>query len=217
MFDTQKILIFDGAIGTVLYEKGHYINRPFEELNVNAPDDVLEVHFDYISAGAEAITTNTFSITRPQLKKFDIDDKQELLLHAGLDLAFKAREKSQKINVKIGLSIGPLGLLMEPLGPIGRDEVKEEYAQVSRLAVKNGHFDFYNLETFSSIDELAQAIEGIRSVDQIRPLLASITVHPEQKTILEDFARTIATRDDVQAIGLNCSDGPTTIFLLLLK
>jgi homocysteine S-methyltransferase len=140
MFDSQKVLIFDGAIGTALYEKGHFINRPFEELNLSAADDVEALHVEYIEAGAQVITTNTFSITRPQLKKFDIEDKQALLLEAALNLANKARDKAGKEkDIKIGLSIGPLGVLMEPLGPTSREEVRAEFEKVAKLAKSKKH------------------------------------------------------------------------------
>jgi methionine synthase I (cobalamin-dependent)/5,10-methylenetetrahydrofolate reductase len=212
MFHSKKVIIFDGAIGTALYEKGHYINRPFEELNVNAPDDVRALHREYIEAGADVITSNTFSITRPQLKKFDIEDRQEALLVAALKLAHEARQEVKTSRqVKVGLSVGPLGVLIEPLGPVSREEVRAEYARISEIAVKE-NFDLYILETFSSIDEIEQAINGIRSVDKARPILASITVHPEQKKILEDFAERIGGREDVEALGMNCSDGPNALF-----
>jgi homocysteine S-methyltransferase len=213
MFDSQKVLIFDGAIGTALYEKGHFINRPFEELNLSAADDVEALHVEYIEAGAQVITTNTFSITRPQLKKFDIEDKQALLLEAALNLANKARDKAGKEkDIKIGLSIGPLGVLMEPLGPTSREEVRAEFEKVAKLAKSKSNFDLYILETFSSLDELEEAINGIRQVDKQTPILASMTVHPEQKKILEDFAERLGERDYVQALGMNCSEGPNALF-----
>lgn len=208
----DRIWIFDGAIGTELYERGYYINRPFEELNISAPDAVLSVHQGYLEAGAEVITTNTFGITKPQLKRFDIEDQQEKLLKAALAVAAKAKQLVKDPQaVKIGLSIGPLGLLVEPLGPTSLEEVREEYRNIAQLVVADGQHDFYNLETFSNVRELEQAVIGVREVDKKRGLLASLTVKSSQKEILEEFAELIGKRDDVDAIGLNCSEGPNDL------
>lgn len=212
----DRIWIFDGAIGTELYERGHYINRPFEELNLSAPDAVLSVHQAYLEAGSEVITTNTFGITKPQLKRFDIADQQDKILKAALAIAAKAKRAVKDPQaVRIGLSMGPLGLLMEPLGPTSVDEVREEYRGIANAVYDEGPHDFYNLETFSNVRELEQAVMGIRDIDKKRGILASLTVKSAQKEILEEFAELIAKRDDVNAIGLNCSEGPNDLLTSL--
>lgn len=214
-----QVTIFDGAVGTELYERGFYINRPFEELNVSAPADVLAVHQSYVEAGADLLTTNTFSITRPQLQKFDIESQQQKLLQAALKLANEARAGLD--NLQVGLSLGPLGVLVEPLGSFGLDEARDEFATVARLATDAARsgltFDAYLLETFSNVDELLAAVEGIRSIDTERPLLASLSVHANDGSLLEVFARRVGSRPDVQALGLNCCDGPSDLFTSLKK
>ena len=214
VFD-NGIIIFDGGVGTELYERGFFINRPFEELNLNSPADVQAVHESYIDAGAQVITTNTFSITKPQLKKFDIEDKQAELIEAAIKIANKAR--GNRTQIKIGLSIGPTGVLIEPLGPTSRDEAQGFFAEVAKNAKKVGGFDLYILETFSNVPELEDAIKGIRSVDKDTPLLASLAATSQQATLIEDFVERIATRDDVQAIGLNCAQGPSDLYTILKK
>ncbi len=209
------LLIFDGGIGTELYERGFYINRPFEELNLSAPADVQAVHEGYIQAGAQVITTNTFSITRPQLKKFDIEDKQKSLIDAALKIATQARQKTPA--VKIGLSIGPTGVLIEPLGPTSRAEAREYFAEVAKNSVGPYAFDLYILETFSNVSELEDAIDGIRSVDKTHPILASVTIMSSQTDFLQNFIDKIASRNDVQALGLNCSQGPSDLYTVLKK
>lgn len=213
MFD-NGIIIFDGGIGTELYERGFYINRPFEELNLNAPADVQAVHEAYIEAGAKVLTTNTFSITRPQLKKFDIEDKQKTLIDAAIAIANKARGDNSAI--KVGLSVGPTGVLIEPLGPTSREEAREYFAEVARAATSNS-FDLYILETYTNISELEDAIEGIRSVDKKRRILASVAANSQQKTFIEDFLMRICTREDIQAVGLNCAQGPSDLYTILKK
>jgi homocysteine S-methyltransferase len=215
-----QVTVFDGGIGTELYERGFYINRPFEELNVSAASDVRSVHEAYIEAGADVITTNTFSISRPQLRKFDIDGQQKELLTAALKIANEARTGAGRgRDLKVGLSIGPLGVLVEPLGPYGLDEARRDFADVARLACAAADsglgFDAYLLETFTNVDELNAAIDGVRSVDPQRAILASLSVHGNDSHLLEGFSSRIGGRDDVQALGLNCCDGPSDLFASL--
>ena len=83
--------LFDGGLGTELYERGFYINRPFEELNLSAPSDVKSVHRDYLEAGAEYLTLNTFAASRVQLKEFDLDAKLPEIVESALRIANDAR------------------------------------------------------------------------------------------------------------------------------
>ncbi len=223
---SSEFLIFDGGMGTELYERGFYINRPFEELNVNSPADVIAVHESYIEAGAGFLTTNTFSITEPQLKKFDIEAQQVALLRAGLKNANAARQRQEAAHpgVKVGLSIGPLGVLVEPLGAYGLVTAKDDFLRVAKIADSAARedpraygFDLYILETFSNLSELTAAIDGVRSVDRDRPILASLSVKSIQNELLASFALKIGTRDDVQYLGLNCSEGPSDLLTSLTK
>ena len=200
-------LVFDGGVATELYERGFYINRPFEELNLTHPRDVGAVHESYLDAGAMMVTTNSFSLTTPQLEKFDNKHRQAELLHAAIRIARLAVDSKNK-NAKVGLSFGPMGVLIEPLGRVSRDEVRSEYETLAQLAAQVPEFDFYILETFSNLDELECAIDGIRRVDQTRPLLASITGTSAETSLIQNFAARMNARTDVQAVGMNCSEGP---------
>ena len=213
VFD-NGIIVFDGGIGTELYSRGFFINRPFEELNLNAAGDVLAVHEGYIKAGANVITTNTFSISRPQLKKFDIEDKQGELIKAALEIANKARKGT---DVKIAFSIGPTGVLIEPLGPTSRKQAKSYFAEIAAAALKHGNFDLYILETFTNISELEDAIEGVRSVDSKTPILASFAPISHQENLIQNFMDRISHREDIQAVGLNCGQGPSDLYKTLKK
>ena len=199
--------VFDGGIATELYERGFYINRPFEELNLTHPKDVIAVHESYIDAGALAITTNSFSLTTPQLEKFDNIQRQGELLGAAINLASQAA-KNKGLGTKVGLSFGPMGVLIEPLGRTSKEEVRNEYEKLARLAQATPDFDFYNLETFSNIDELECAVHGVRKVDQKRPILASITVISTETQVIHQFAKRMGNLSLVQALGMNCSEGP---------
>lgn len=209
LFDSPYV-VFDGGIATELYERGFYINRPFEELNTTHPRDVIGVHESYLEAGSMMVTTNSFSLTPTQLEKFDIKDRQGELLKAAIMNARQAVENKNP-KARVGLTFGPLAVLIEPLGPTSKTEVVNEYENLTKLAQEAPQFDFYILETFSNLDELSCAIDGIRKVDQTRPILASVTVRSSETTLIQQFASRIGTRSDVQALGMNCSEGPNDL------
>lgn len=219
IFQSEKLLIFDGAVGTELYNRGYYINRPFEELNTSSPTDVQKVHFDYLDAGADVITTNTFAATHTQLKNFDLEKKQSELVKAALQNANHAVEQYQKTNsreVAIALSLGPLGQLVEPLGSLSLAEARAEFAEVARAAVESGEkFELYLFETFSNLDELEAAVSGVRDIDSKRPILASIHSQVSKEGFIAEFAERFGKSESVQALGLNCSDGPSQLLQAL--
>lgn len=224
-------LLFDGGIGTELYERGFYINRPFEELNLSHPKEVTAVHESYLKAGAQVLTTNTFSIPSPQLKKFDIEHQQEKLLLAGIKCAHQAvqswinHENHSSMSAsnaswpKIALSFGPMGVLVEPLGPTSLEQVFTEYQTLARYAQnaksQGSSFDLYILETFTHLEELNQAILGIRSVDSHRPIIASFTSRSSETNLIQKMVEMLNAHSGVDAIGMNCSEGPQDLFYSL--
>ena len=203
----QHYLIFDGGVATELYERGFYINRLYEELNLSNLKDVAGVHESYIDSGAMVITTNSFSIPSPQLEKYDLKSKQRALLQGAIAAAALA-VKNRGTQTSIGLSFGPMGVLIEPLGPTSKEEVRNEYETLARYARETPDYHLYILETFSNIDELECAIEGIRRVDPSTPILASITTLSSETLFIRTFAERIGARKDVQYLGINCSEGP---------
>ncbi len=210
----NKILVFDGGVGTELYERGFYINRPFEELNLNAPAEVIAVHKAYISAGADVITTNTFSIAKHQLRKFDIESQQSAIVHAALA---NARKAVAGTSAQIAFSMGPLGELVEPLGSTALSEARDEYQSITKLCVKAGAPDFYILETFTNVDEMLAAITGIQMVDAKTPIIASMALRSAQDEKLADFALRVGELKNVEALGINCSEGPSDLLSTLKK
>lgn len=215
---SSNILVFDGAIGTELYGRGFYINRPFEELNLTAVSDVVAVHKSYIEAGAKVITTNSFSIPSFQLKKFDIEKQQTDLIVAALKNANTARTECGRDDIKIAMSVGPTGQLIEPLGPLGKAEVYEEYKRIGEIALNSKQpFDFFILETFSNVDELEEAYLGLRAGSNNKDIIASISVSSSgQDSLLQNLAQKFASHS-VLALGLNCSEGPSQLFTALKK
>jgi len=152
VLEGDGIYVFDGAIGTRFYDKGIYINRSYDELNLISPDLVREVHAEYVKAGADIIETNTFGATRHRLQAYSLENKLREINIAGAKLA---REAAGETAFVAG-AIGPLDLRIEPYGPTSFDEAKAMFAeQISALL--EGGIDLFLLETFSDLSEIQQA------------------------------------------------------------
>jgi len=119
-------ILCDGAMGTLLYGKGVFINRCYDELNVSQPDFIRAIHMDYLNNGAEIIETNTFGGNSFRLGKFGCGDRVHEINLAGARLAKECVHKKGDSAFVAG-SIGPIGVRMEPLGKVSRDEVRESF------------------------------------------------------------------------------------------
>ncbi len=201
----EHIYLFDGAMGTMLYSKGVFINKCYDELNVRNPEIVLEVHRQYARAGAEILETNSYGANRVKLRGFAIEDElQEINLRA-TGLARKAAGDS----VYVAGAMGPLGIRIEPYGPTALDEARD-YFREQASALRDGGVDLFVLETFSNLSEIEQGILAIRDICTL-PIVAQMTIGNDGRTIYGDTARIIAQRLDAagaDVIGLNCSVGP---------
>lgn len=204
----ERVLLFDGGMGTELYRRGIFINKCFEETNLSAPELVKQIHIDYINAGAQAIETNTFGANRFKLKRFNIQDKLYDIVLAGAKLA---REVAGD-KVFVAGSIGPLGVQIEPLGPISREEAQEYFSEVIKPLLDGGA-DLLIFETFINIDELRQAVIAARKMTTI-PIIAQITIDEYGNTLTgTDPETTISELESIGAdvIGVNCTVGPQTM------
>lgn len=208
------IHVFDGAMGTRLYDKGVYINRSYDELNLTAPELVREVHEEYVRAGADVIETNTYGASRHKLQQYSLESK---LKEINLAAAKIAREAAGDRAFVAG-SVGPLGLRIEPYGPTSFDEAKEMFAeQVSALL--EGDVDLFVLETFTDLSEVQQAIRAIKELCDL-PIVAQMTIQTDGKTVFGADTEIIARRLEqygADVIGLNCGVGPTHILSALEK
>src|SRR5207253_4167251 len=159
LLDSDRAYIFDGAMGTMLYSKGIYINRSYDELNLVAADLVREVHAEYVRAGADIIETNTFGANVNKLQPYGLEGSMREI---NIKAAQIAREAAGN-RVFVAGAVGPLGLRIEPYGPTSFDEARDMFtAQVSALL--EGGVDLFVLETFSDISELEQAIRAVREL-----------------------------------------------------
>lgn len=205
----HEVIVFDGGVGTYLYEKGVFINTCFDELNLTNPDLVAEVHRDYINAGADIIETNTFGANRFKLAPHGLEKKVIEINQRGAQLARKAAHD----KVLVAGSVGPLGVQLEPLGKLSFDEAKELFKEHIQGLLEGG-VDVIILETFGNSPELVQAILAVRELDAKIPLIAQITIGDEGTLLsgapLQTFAASM-TGLNVDAIGMNCSVGPKSM------
>jgi homocysteine S-methyltransferase len=201
----EHVYLFDGAMGTMLYAKGVFINKCYDELNLRMPEIVLDVHREYVRAGAEILETNTYGANAVKLRTFGIEDELLDINRAAVEIARKAAGDS----VYVAGAIGPLGIRIEPYGPTALEEAREFFRQQA-TALLEGGVDAFILETMSNISEIEQAILAIRDICSI-PIIAQMTIGTDIRTAYGDTPRTIAQRLDragADVIGLNCSVGP---------
>jgi methionine synthase I (cobalamin-dependent)/5,10-methylenetetrahydrofolate reductase len=201
----SRVLVCDGAMGTMLYAKGIFINKSFDALNVSQPDLVAEVHQEYVRAGADIIETNTFGANRLKLGSFGVADKLHAINAQGAKIArHAAREQAY-----VAGAIGPLGIRIEPWGKTGTDEARE-YFREQAAALAEGGVDLFILETFRDLNEIGAAIDAVRSISDL-PIIAQMTTEEDGNTLdgtpPERFAPELEQRG-ATVIGVNCAVGP---------
>jgi len=204
-FIKKNLVLFDGAIGTELYNRGIFINTCYDELNLTRPKLITEIHQAYIEAGADVLETNTFGANRLKLQKHGLEDKIYEINKTGAKLA---REVAGE-NIYVAGSIGPLNLRLEPWGPLAEEEARDIFVEQARGLIDGG-VDLIILETFSDLHLIQQAIIGIKEKFDI-PIIASMTIGNDGNSLFgtppELFASKM-TQWGADIIGINCSVGP---------
>ena len=205
----QRVILFDGAMGTELYGRGVFINRCYDELNVSQADIVTDIHMAYVRAGADVITTNTFGANRIRLGAFGLESRAKDINASGVRLARAAA----KGKAWVAASIGPTGALLAPVGKISPGDAYQAFREQAEVLIDAGA-DLIVLETFIHLAELWQAVRAVRSVKKDQPIVACMSfpfIGPDQMQIEGDTpetsARTVAGWG-VDAFGTNCSNGP---------
>src|SRR4029077_11943045 len=202
---SERVLVCDGAMGTMLYAKGVFINKSFDALNVTQPDLVAEVHQDYVRAGADIIETNTFGANRIKLGSFGIADKLHTINAQGAKIARPAARE----QAYVAGAIGPLGIRIEPWGKTGVDEARDYFREQAQ-ALLDGGVDLFILETFRDLNEIGAAIDAVRSLSDL-PIVAQMTTeedgNTQDGTPPEQFAPELEKRG-ATIIGVNCAVGP---------
>jgi homocysteine S-methyltransferase len=201
----ERVLVCDGAMGTMLYAKGVFINKSFDALNVTQPDLVAEVHQEYVRAGADIIETNTFGANRIKLGSFGLADKLHAINQQGARIARHAADD----RAFVAGAIGPLGIRIEPWGKTGVDEARDYFREQAQ-ALLDGGVDLFILETFRDLNEIGAAIDAVRSLSDL-PIVAQMTTEEDGNTLdgtpPERFAPELEKRG-ATILGVNCAVGP---------
>ena len=203
-----RVHVLDGAMGTMLYSRGIFVNVSYDELNLSQPELVQEVHQAYVQAGAEILETNTFGANPVKLSSYGLDDDTEAINRAAVEIA---RRAAQGRALVVG-AIGPLGIRLEPWGPTAREEAIGFFSRQARGLLEGG-VDGFILETFSDINELEAALCALKPLTDL-PVIAQMTVGQDGNTSYGTTVETIAsqlTAWEADVVGLNCSVGPAAM------
>ena len=200
-----RVHVFDGAMGTMLYAKGVFINVCYDELNLRSPDLVRDVHRAYVRAGAEILETNTFGANPVKLAHYGLAAETHAINQKAAELA---REAAGSRALVAG-AIGPLGVRLEPFGETARAEAFEFFRTQAQGLCDGGVHGFV-LETFSDLDEIHEALRAVRAVCDL-PVFAQMTIQEDGNTAYGTDPEAVARALDgfgADVVGLNCSVGP---------
>jgi homocysteine S-methyltransferase len=206
----QSPVLCDGAMGTLLYAKGVFINRSYDELNLSQPDLIRGIHHEYLQAGAEIIETNTFGGNSFRLGRHSLADKARDINRAGARLA---REAAKSFDVWVAGSVGPLGTRIEPLGKTSFQEAREAFREQIEVLAESG-VDLLILETFGYLEEIHQAMLAAKDVSASLPIVAQVTIDEDGNCLDGSDPQTFVAKLEewgADVIGCNCSVGPVAM------
>lgn len=213
-FARDRLVLFDGAMGTELYNRGVFINSCYDELNLTRSKLILEIHQAYVEAGADVIETNTFGANRLKLQKHGLEDNTRAINLKGAELARKAAGD----DLYVAGSIGPLPGRLEPWGPLSEEEAREIFKEQASALIEGG-VDLIILETFSDLHTIQQAILAVKENFDI-PLIAQMTIGNDGNSLFGTPPELFASKMrqwGADIIGINCSVGPKPMLDALEK
>lgn len=215
LFDLIKNrpVVCDGAMGTMLYSKGIYLNKCFDELNLTNPSLIGEVHSAYAKAGAEIIETNTFGANRFRLLSFGLEQDVKKINLEGVRIA---RENSSQAMV--GGAVGPINAHLKPIGGVSRDELLSIYTEQIGALIEGG-VDLLVLETFPGVEMLRYAIEAARKITDM-PIIAQVTLNDYGNTLHDETPQKVIEKlgeYEKVILGANCSVGPSVMLDSLIS
>ncbi len=203
-----RVHLMDGAMGTMLYDRGVFVNVCYDDLSRSEPRLVERIHREYVQAGAQLVETNTFGANPVKLSAFGLEEETETINAAGARLARRGAGKRAHV---LG-AMGPLGIRMEPWGPTSEAEARDFFArQVAGLL--EGGVDGFILETFQDPNELLQGVRAARALSDL-PVFALVTVGEGGRTPMgADVSGVVRLLEEegVDALGFNCSVGPAEV------
>lgn len=203
-----QILIFDGAMGTMLQQRGLEPGQSPEELNLTRPDVVESVHLDYLQAGADIIITNTFGGSRLKLQEYKLEDQVVQINQKAVEIARGACQKAG--HGKVAASLGPTGHFVSPVGDTAFDDMYAVYREQAD-AIAAAKPDYFLLETFSDLGEIRAALLACLDAGQRQiPVICSMTYTNGRTLTGVSPAVAAVTLEAMGAagIGCNCSGGP---------
>jgi methionine synthase / methylenetetrahydrofolate reductase (NADH) len=206
----QSPVLCDGAMGTLLYSKGIFINRCYDELNLSQPELIRDLHHQYAQAGAEILETNTFGANCFRLARHSMADRVRDINVNGARLA---REAAKSFGAWVAGSVGPLGIRIEPLGKTSFEEARAAFHEQIQALVEGG-VDLLILETFGYLEELHQAILAAHDVDRKLAIVAQVTIDEDGNCLDGSTPETFTPRLEAwqaDVVGCNCSVGPVAM------
>jgi len=203
-----ELLICDGAFGTQIQQRGLEAGAMPELWNVDHQDVVRDIHREYMDAGAQIVTANTFGANRPRLAHVDASDRVAELNRLGIEIARSAVDD----NAWVGASIGPTGEMLEPYGTLSVDDAEAIYREQIR-AVAHAGADIILLETHHDLQEISAALRAAKSVCDL-PVFATFAFNTKGRTMMglkPDVAAQEMAKLGADAVGANCGDGPAAV------
>jgi 5-methyltetrahydrofolate--homocysteine methyltransferase len=205
-FDEQKVLVCDGAMGTMIFESGVNIMGCPELLNETHPQVIIDIHKAYVKNGANLVETNTFGGSTLKLREYGLADRSYDLCKIGAEMARDAVGD----EALVAGSVGSTGTLLEPMGKITFEEVYESF-KIQMQGLADGGVDLYLLETMMEITELKAAYLAARDVAPHIPIICQMTYTESGTTVMgttPEIAATVMEYMGADYIGVNCSTGP---------
>ncbi len=212
---SDKPLLADGAMGTMLHARGAGFHQSFDALNLSEPGLVADIHRAYIEAGAQIILTNTFGANRFKLSEHGQEDQVGAINKAGVELARRVVLASFT-EVLVAGDVGPLGVRLAPFGRVQPEQAERAFEEQIRALVEAG-VDLVVVETISDLAEIEAAVTAAQRVSNL-PLVASMTFTRDDRTLLGDSPARVAralSEAGADVIGVNCSGGPEQILRIL--
>ncbi len=204
----KNVLIFDGAMGTQIQKKGLNLGEVPETLNITSKEKIIEIHKEYIEAGAKVVTANTFGANELKLEKTDYSVEE--IIDAGISLV---REAACGREIFAALDMGPIGELLEPMGNLSFDRAYEIYKRQVLQGVKSGA-DLILIETMTDLYELKAAVLAAKENSNL-PVIATMSFEKDHRTFTGCLPSSMAITLEglgVDGLGINCSLGPKEIY-----
>ena len=216
LLKSGRPILSDGAMGTVLHNRGAGFTECFDALNINNPALVAEIHREYIEAGSQIIQTNTFGANRFKLARHGLENEVARVNASGVELARRVVWASFK-PVLIAGDVGPLGIRLAPFGRVKPEQARAAFAEQIEALAKAG-VDLLIIETMTDLHEINEAVSAARQVAPNLPVIASMTFTRDDRTLLGDTPSKVAhtlLESGADVIGVNCSGGPNQILRIL--